>query len=371
MNDNIINLYSSVNDNIKDNFINNIDSNLKVKENSLKTTYDDTWLVKMEEVIRYLDNILRNPNRFIVNDEEIVKIELARRITVDSIKHLAKNTNLIQSFDEDTGEVRPSKILNINKEESFNTYENRFIYSLINNMKMYIEKKKKEINLDNSIKDDKSFVYQGKSKLGKESIDINVTLNSKLNNKSDKDDSLDLVNRISKVEEQIRDLCSSEVYKNLAKLHISLVTSPIKKTNLILKNTNFQYALELWNYLQSHMEDSLKTVKDNKDYNDTGRLKSLMDQVFLLNSLVIANINNTDSKVREDLTKEVVNTMVEELVNLNDKISLDELKALVGDQFTKVKYKKVLDTSEIERVYKEAIKDYVDKIDDIRIGKDE
>ena len=49
MNDNIINLYSSVNDNIKDNFINNINSNLKVKQDSLKTTYDDTWLVKMEE----------------------------------------------------------------------------------------------------------------------------------------------------------------------------------------------------------------------------------------------------------------------------------------------------------------------------------
>ena len=119
------------------------------------------------------------------------------------------------------------------------------------------------------------------------------------------------------------------------------------------------------------MEDSLKTLKDNKDYNDTGRLKSLMDQVFLLNSLVIANINNTDSKVREDLTKEVVNTMVEELVNLNDKMTLEEIKDLIGDQFVKVKYKKVLDTSEIERVYKEAIKDYVDKIDDVRIGKDE
>ena len=96
-----------------------------------------------------------------------------------------------------------------------------------------------------------------------------------------------------------------------------------------------------------------------------------MDQVFLLNSLVIANINNADSKVREDLTKEVVNTMVEGLVNLNDKMSLDELKQLVGDQFTKVKYKKVLDTSEIERVYKDAINDYVDKIDDLRIGKNE
>ena len=66
---------------------------------------------------KILDNILRNPNRFIVNEEDIVKIELARRVTVESIKHLSKNTNLIQDYNKETGDVRPSKILNINKEE--------------------------------------------------------------------------------------------------------------------------------------------------------------------------------------------------------------------------------------------------------------
>lgn len=54
----------------------------------------------MEETVPYIDNILRNPNRFIVNEEEIVKIELARKITVESIKHLSKNTNLIQDYDK-------------------------------------------------------------------------------------------------------------------------------------------------------------------------------------------------------------------------------------------------------------------------------
>ena len=34
----------------------------------------------MEFTVPYLDNILRNPNRFIINEEEIVKIELARKI---------------------------------------------------------------------------------------------------------------------------------------------------------------------------------------------------------------------------------------------------------------------------------------------------
>ena len=139
----IINLYEQSDDNKNKDFYENINSNLRVVTNYDKTSTNFEWLDIMEDTIRYLDNILRNPNRFIINEEDIVKIELARRVTVESIKHLSKNTNLIQDIDKKTGDVKPSKILNINKEESFNTYENRFIYSLIKNMRMFIEKKKR------------------------------------------------------------------------------------------------------------------------------------------------------------------------------------------------------------------------------------
>ena len=40
----------------------------------------------------------------LLNEEEIVKIELARKVTVESIKHLAKHTNLIQDVDPKTGD---------------------------------------------------------------------------------------------------------------------------------------------------------------------------------------------------------------------------------------------------------------------------
>ena len=93
---NIIDIYSSVTEDEKENFKNSVTSKLDLKNKSSSQTYDDTWLTKMEETIKYLDNILRNPNRFIVNEEEVVKIERARRITVESIKHLARNTNFIQ-----------------------------------------------------------------------------------------------------------------------------------------------------------------------------------------------------------------------------------------------------------------------------------
>ena len=136
----IVDLYEHTNDEKNKKFYDSIDSSLYVTNEIDARTTNFEWLEIMEETIRYLDNILRNPNRFIINEEDIVKIELARRVTVESIKHLSKNTNLIQDIDKKTGDVRPSKILNINKEESFDTYENRFIYSLIKNMKFYIDR---------------------------------------------------------------------------------------------------------------------------------------------------------------------------------------------------------------------------------------
>ena len=65
----------------------------------------------MEEIIPHLIMIFRNPNRFIVNEEEIVKIESVRKVTVESIKHLSKNTNLIQTIDDETGDVQPRKTI--------------------------------------------------------------------------------------------------------------------------------------------------------------------------------------------------------------------------------------------------------------------
>lgn len=365
---NLVQVYNEIDDGVKDKFNNNLSSDLKVNKKSHTTSYDDTWLVKMEETIKYLDNILRSPNRFIVNEEEIVKIELARRITVDSIKHLSRNTNFIQSFDPKTGEVRPSKILNINKEESFNTYENRFIYTLINNMKMYIERKKNENISFNSSENNFDMNYHGTSKVGSSNVEISVSLIEKSKSESKENDLLD---RISKVEQQVKDLCSSDVYKTIAKLHVAPVVSPIKKTNLILKNVNFQYALDLWNYLQTHMEESTKIVNDNKKYDDNLELKNLMNESFILNYQIVQTLKDNNSEDVKDTSNKIINSALSQLMQLKNELSLDDIIKIVGDEFVKVKYKKVVDTSEIVRVYKEAINEYIGANHELKVVKNE
>ena len=116
----ILDVYNKTNDNRIDTFKNKTNSNLQISTSYDKIDTNYEWLDMMEDTVRYLDNILRNPNRFIVNEEDIVKIELARRVTVESIKHLSRNTNLIQDYDKDTGDVKPSQSEIYGKKEIIN-----------------------------------------------------------------------------------------------------------------------------------------------------------------------------------------------------------------------------------------------------------
>ena len=367
----VLEIYNKANAIEVDNFNNKLNSTLHVVDNYEGNSSNTEWLDMMEGTIQYLDNILRNPNRFIVNEEDIVKIELARRVTVESIKHLSRNTNLIQDYDKKTGDVKPSKILNINKEESYNTYENRFIYSLIQNMKGFIAHKKSQGAVDASVKSMKKLDYDANVKMGEENINISMKLDSKIDSKGSHSDSKgpSLSERIEKLELQISDLTSSEVYKTLSKLHVALVTSPIKKTNVILKNVNFQYAVKLWNYMQENFNDDSGMKKHNNNYDDTGVLKSLVDETFLLNYLIMNEIGDkkTDTIIKkEDVSDKIAETMVNQLLLVDSDITLEKLNSIIGKKFEVIKYKQVASTKKIEEIFNNKINGYFKKIESFK-----
>ena len=371
--ENIIDLYNKTDSSIINKFSNNVDSKVHVGLNIDRVNANYEWLDIIEDTIVYIDNILRNPNRFIINDEDVVKIELARRITVDSIKHLSRNTNLIQDYDRKTGDVKPSKILNINKEESFNTYENRFIYSLIENLTLFISRKKQKIVSANKNKCIKKVEYNAVSKIGRENVKMNFSIDSLIDTTNNiMEDGQSIEDRISKVEMRIRDLKSSEVYKMIHKLHIALVTSPIKKTNVILKNVNFQYAVKLWNYLQEHFSDETnKEDKENKDYYDNSKLKQYYDESFLLDYLVLNTLDENkfkDSSVsKEEIKERLVGNIVEKIIDIDNQISEEQLSEIVAKQFVVIKNKYVASDNKIKELFHNAINKYMNKIIHLKI----
>jgi len=366
----IFNLYNSASNQQIEDFSDRVDSQLHVNKNENKIDCNYEWIDIIEETVPYIDNILRNPNRFIINEEDVVKIELARRVTVESIKHLARNTNLIQDIDKKTGDVKPSKILNINKEESFNTYENRFIYSLIQNIMTFIEFKKRTIVEEAKFDGNNDISYNGKCMLGDEKVSIELKLNNSVKsvNPIIDDEGNNVSTRIDKLEQKVRDLTHTEVYKTIKMLHIALVTSPIKKTNVILKNTNFQYAVKLWNYIQEHINDeSSVATKNNESYDDSGVLKNYFDESFLLDYLVSQTIVNGNTKKldKQELSEKLIGNVVEKIIDINEGISEEQLSNLVARQFTVIKYRNVVTDRKIQKLYREAIDKYLKKISNL------
>lgn len=324
------------------------------------------WMDLFEDTLPNLDTILRNPNRFIINEEEVVKIEQARRVTVESIKHLSQNTNLIQDIDKKTGDVKPSKILNVNKEESFETYENKFIYSLIQNMKYFLSRRKKFLEAASDAKNNKKINYQASTNIGKEKIDLELTINSHTDNKGN--GAKALLERVKKIEEKITDLTYQQLYKDIERRHIQLVVSPIKKTNVILKNPNFQKAVILWNYIQEHVSDKDDNGTVKKNYEDKEQVKTYLDDTFLLNYLTIDSITTTEKEelTKEDLSNKIAEDMVGKMLSLNSQLTEEQLKELVAKNYAKIKYKSVTNDGEIRKIFMAKMDKYIKKIEDLK-----
>ena len=329
-------------------FMNNLNSTLAVKREYELSEYDYEWLEKIEETLPYLDNILRNPKRFIVNEEEIVKVELARKVTVESVIHLTQHTNLIQDIDEKKGDVKPSKILNINKEESLDTYENRFIFTLVNNLRTFFEQRVEATGENSSYMDKKDLAYVANTKVGTEDVRVSLricSLDKNIKESKANSNGLSYVERLKKVQVQLDGFSGTELMQTLNKLHVPPVRSPIKKTNVILKNPNFKKAEELWNYIQT-FESKDKSEKDKQDYYDKGVLKEQYDQAFLLEYIanktigMISGVNGGKNGMSDKkLVSETLQRVIENILDTDISINEDGLKEIFDKQISTVKTK--------------------------------
>ena len=348
-------------------FKSKLSSKMSVRIESDKTKQDSVWIDVMENTIEYLDNILRNPMRLIINEEEVVKIEKIKKVTVESIKHLSKNAGFIEDVAEN-GDVQPGKLLNVFKEETFNTYENRFIYTLIQNMLAIARKEKRKIIEQASVvsKEYRKMDYTASSYNGKNKVDMQLILTSTNENNDATDEKQEVLERITVLEKEILNLTLTSTYQQLEKEHVSLITPPLKKTNMILKNVNFQYAVKLWDFLINEMEQTKDGEIDSrvKEYKERGKSKHYVDETFLLDYLILKNVEHPElrKKYKKEIMEQLIANMVERIIDVNEQVSEEQLKNLVSKQYVIVKYKKQITNKQIQDIFKKHIGKYIKKI---------
>ncbi|MBR1936142.1 MAG: DUF2357 domain-containing protein [Bacilli bacterium] len=348
-------------------FLNNLNSTLFVKKDYDMKDFDYEWLDILEDVLPYIDNILRNPKRFIINEEEIVKVELARKVTVESVIHLTQHTNLIQKV-EDNGDVKPSKILNINKEESMDTYENRFIFTLLNNLRMFFEQRVEATSGSSYCMDKNIMKYEANTKVFGENLKISIDMSDvskSIKEHSGSKNGFSFAERIKKAKQQIDGFFGTELMQTLTRLHVAPVRSPIKKTNVILKNPNFRKAEELWNYIQSFQSKD-KKEKEKRDYFDKGVLKNEYDQAFLMAFIANKNfISSSQSTNETNIIQQMIVRLIDNLLETDPLLTEDRVKDVFLKQIEMIKEKNIKRRKSIINILDNRLDREVKSIDDL------
>lgn len=352
-------------------FVKNINSDMHFKSEFSANESNFDWLNEIEFALIYLDNIVRSPRVILVNEEEVVKVERAKKITVASIKNLARNTHFIEKIDDETKDVQPSKILEVRSEESYNTYENRFIFTLIDMLTRFIAKQEealKDLKNDNS----KKLQYAASTVVGGEKITIELNIDSKEvtklgNDKETQEKIKEIKERIKKIKQYLTYWNRSEFIKNLIKARASFVIPPIKKTNLILKNPNFQVATKLWEFLYAYGLNDQDETRDGLDTNGTNTLKEVLDDSFLTQYFVLDSISQSKREQKEKLSKyavvmlkQQVQRSVSLLLNSGVKITDEQILEMIAKEIKNERNKKVVGKNDVKKKFMSVMDEYLE-----------
>lgn len=348
----IVEYLNSINKDNANKFIASTSSNITVKRDIDARVSDTSWIDMVEECIPYLDNIIRNPRRFIVQEENIVPIEKAKVVTEESIRHLAQHTSMIQEVQED-GTVIPLKLLNVYREETVDLYENRFIKSLVDNLYTFVNNKLNESDQRSYAKVESTVTYQGMMKKKGEDVEVNLTLKSKKDTEVDASkDGHSLEERIEHIRDIVSSFRGSTFIKSLKES--SPVRSPIRKTNVILKEQNFIKALELWEYLEKNNIKPVTSIDKRSEVIKSGDIKTKYDFAFFINTDAI-DINKTSNK--SEYNSAIVSKLVNDFV-FTGNITEKEFKKLMEKEFKEAKKRKDKATSGIKKTIEDFLDNY-------------
>ncbi len=354
-------------------FLGQIDSKLFMDISKSRVTENNEWIDMVEFTMPYLEKALTKQIKNIVTEEEIIKIELIKKVTVESVKHLSKNVNLVDRYNQQSGEVVPKKILNAYKEETFLTYENRFLYTLIKLIEDFIYLREKQSPNEYKGKNYQKANYEASIKLKKEKVNVNVEYNSEVLTGIRKTDGS--AERIADIKKKLKVLKQTDVYVTLVAKKATYVKSPLKMTNVLLKNVNFQYAVKLWNYLSEQIELNDKITNESSEFEEKGMVKRLLDEdIFLMHSIFKStDVENQfkgkakaaveDKKVKKELT----DALIEKIIELNPDMSEKDINKLITDKLLVMKTRKLISLKPIEDKFKEKIDKYMANAKEVRL----
>lgn len=223
---------------------------IEQQREELVKVVDEEWISMIEDSLDAINTIIEKPRRFITTEEEVVPVSLAKKISADSVRHLSQNTQFLAPSED--GSVHPTRILNVNTVETYDLYENRFIYHLIQRLLTFVDKRTDVIfwSTGNEIRN--RFKMHSKIDDAYEEIEYNVemTVKNRQSFAENDADNMDVFMRIDRVRRLVMALRGASFCQIMN--GCSAVRSPIQRTNLIMKDPNYRKCYQLWQFMERY-----------------------------------------------------------------------------------------------------------------------
>ena len=297
---------------------------------------DEGWISVIEDSLDAINNVIEKPRRFVTTEQEVVPVSLAKKISADSVRHLSQNTQFLAPSDD--GGVHPTKILNVSMAETYDLYENRFVYHLIQRLLTFVDKRTDVIFWSTGNEVRNRFTMHSKIGDAYEEIEYNVemTVKDRQNFAENDADNMDTFMRIDRVRRLVMALRGSS-FCQLMK-GCSVVRSPIQRTNLIMKDPNYRKCFQLWQFMERYDKVGYSIqVKDSAlafdDEYLTQMYTNLINNYAVFKSLVSDDRNLTElaSEQREPVVPKFVKEIKEELVDSCDIPDVEVRKVFVEE----------------------------------------
>ena len=259
-----------------------------------------------------------------MQEEIIVNVALAKKVTPDSIRHLAQHGDMIDSLTEDS--VRPNRLMEKFKEDTWNTYENKFVYTLLEMTWEFVDKRYETIfaamngevgafmKLSNE-----SVSFQERIKVN---LDIRIQQEEDLLSSDEKNESI--FSRIARIHRILGNFRASTFAKTMAKF--GKIRPPLVRTNAIAKNPNFKACHKLWNFILA--------------YTDVG---------------YNINIYEQNTEIGDDFLQDIYNSIMVNYIILKNHLEVDQDRMIDP---SKPFRKKEVKPKFIKEIVEEIVKDY-------------
>lgn len=267
--------------------ISRADNQFQFSNRKMEKTVDLQWVDAVEDSLQAFQNIVSNPRNIIREDELIVNVANAKKAGADVVRHLAQHSSLVEKFDDKTGDVRPSKLMQKYREDSVGLYENRLVFTALEMANQFVKIRHDALFSAMSDEFGAKLKVDSTMETATELVHMDMFLHIKETESAIETDEKngEVFAKISKMHRILGMLMHTQFAQQMAKL--PRVKGAITKTNVLKKNPNYRKVVQLLEFLKGY-EDigyTIRVVEQNPEINEV--LQQDIYHNILFNYLVL------------------------------------------------------------------------------------